>query len=248
MVPLLTILSAPVAIVLSRIDILKLTTAESIIIALLALLAVDALSERIGLLERIETHLVSLGDKIESRTSADKLFLPRDELPSFESHCQKGEDIWVAGRSLRGLLNNHGKDIQAAAKSGKRFRFLIVDPDKPTVMDAMAAGSYTHPTGAAARQMGREALDHLKRLIENTPADAVEVRLTDHIPTCVYFIIDGEKPRGELYIEMYGYKISPSQRFHVHLTRSADHRTFASYFNQLNSMWQNAKPWPSDKG
>ena len=61
LIPSLTILGAGVAIVLSLIKAIQLTTAEEIIIALLALISVDALNERLSLLEKIEARLHSLG-------------------------------------------------------------------------------------------------------------------------------------------------------------------------------------------
>jgi hypothetical protein len=56
-IPLLTILGAGTAIIFSLFGIIGLSVAENIILALLALLAVDALIERLSILERIETKL-----------------------------------------------------------------------------------------------------------------------------------------------------------------------------------------------
>ncbi|MCW4055392.1 MAG: hypothetical protein NWE82_01265 [Candidatus Bathyarchaeota archaeon] len=247
LIPLLTILGAGAAIVLSLFKLITLSIAEDVTIALLALLAVDALGERLGLLDRIETHVVDLSRKLESRPSADELLLLRDELPSFLSQIQKGDDIWVAGRSLAILLNNYSNQIQEATKSGKRFRFMIVDPDNLPLMNAIASSSYPYPSAVTVEQHGRQALAHLKLLVENTPEGTIMVRLADHIPTCVYFIIDGETSHGQMVIEMYGYRLSPGQRLHIRLTCSADSRTFASYLRQFNNMWLDAKPFPNDK-
>lgn len=247
LIPLLVILGAGVAIVLSLFQVVTLSIAEDIIIALLALLAVDALGERLGVLDRIETHVADLRKRIESRTSADEVLHLRDELLSFSSQMQKGDEIWVAGRSLVVLLNNYSNQIQQAAKSGKRFRFLIVDPDNLPLMNAIATSSYPYPAAATVEQVGRQALAHLKLLVENTPEGTIEVRLANHIPTCVHFIIDGETSHGQMVIEMYSYRISPGQRLHMRLTRSADSRTFASYLRQFNNMWRDARPFPNNK-
>jgi hypothetical protein len=60
LVPLLTILTAGAAIVLSLLKLIELSVAEEIVIALLALLAVDALNERLSLLERMRARLEHL--------------------------------------------------------------------------------------------------------------------------------------------------------------------------------------------
>ena len=58
MIPLLTILEAGISIVLSLIGAINLNeTADRIIIALLALVAVDALNERLNVFEKIEARL-----------------------------------------------------------------------------------------------------------------------------------------------------------------------------------------------
>ena len=54
LVPVIAILGAGIAITLSLLKVINLSIAEDIVIALLALLAVYALTERLDLLERIE--------------------------------------------------------------------------------------------------------------------------------------------------------------------------------------------------
>ena len=71
-VPLVTTVGAATAIVLSTIGILTLSLAESIIIALLALLAIDALTERVSLLQLIDQKISSL--------SEEQALRPRDKI------------------------------------------------------------------------------------------------------------------------------------------------------------------------
>lgn len=60
--PLASAAIASVVEFLSSIDYIQLRVADAVIIGLLALLALDALSERLGLLEQINTKLKTLSD------------------------------------------------------------------------------------------------------------------------------------------------------------------------------------------
>lgn len=56
-VPIATVAGAVAALLLAQLGLVKLTVAEQIVIALLALLAIDAFVERLGILRRIERHI-----------------------------------------------------------------------------------------------------------------------------------------------------------------------------------------------
>jgi len=74
-------LAAGVAIVLSFLKLIQLSVAEEIVIALLALLAVDALNERLSLLERMRAKLGDLAAQISQLPFADIKLEKRDTLP-----------------------------------------------------------------------------------------------------------------------------------------------------------------------
>lgn len=217
-------------------------TSEQIILGLLGVLAIDTLIERLGYLDRIETHITHLGNKIEPRVSAGNLFHSRAELPPFTTRLQQHDEIWIAGENLFGPVTDYGRQIEQAAKDGKLFRFLVVNPDNPCLMKAIALRSFTQPTASSVERLLREALAHFERLCENTPKGAIEVRLVDCVPTTAYLIADGKKPNGQMTVEMYGYKIATGERLHLELTRRANSRIFAFHLEQFESMWRDAKP------
>jgi len=220
---------------------------EQIILALLAVLALDTLLERFGYLERIETHIINLENKIEPRVGADSLFRPRAELPSYTSLLDRYEEIWMAGKNLITLVTTYKEHIQQAAMSGKRFRFLIVDPENEALMCTLAASiSVSDPSWVLEHT--REVVDWFKQIIGNTRGGIIEVRLANYLPTSAYAIYDGEKPHGYMVIEMYNYRTSPGEQIHISLSKVKDNQTFAFYLERFERMWHDAKPLPANNG
>jgi hypothetical protein len=141
---------------------------ERVILALLAGLGIDTLIERVGYLERIENQVFNLERRIESQASADNLFRRREEMRQFSLWLQESEEIWVSGEDVMNLVNSYGGKIQEAAKEGrKRFRFLLVNPDNPDLMNIIAASSVLYADAPA-----REIITHLTQQVEQGSARA----------------------------------------------------------------------------
>ncbi len=214
-------------------------SSDQVILALLAGLAVDTLIERIGYLERIEANIASLENKVELRVSADNVFRIRDEMDAFLPWLRECEEMWISGRDLMNLLNHYSKHIQQAAESGKKFRFLIIDPDEPALMNVVAASSALSLNGLSREKTVRQAFDILKRMVNSTPN--IKAKLVNWVPIHSYLIVDGQKENGRMRVEMFGYKIGAGERLHVTLTRAADSRAFDHHFKQFKGIWKDAK-------
>lgn len=210
---------------------------DQTLLALLGILAVDMLVERLGYLEKIEARITEIEKKIEPRT--DDLFRTRQEVPPpFPSWLQECEEMWVSGKDLVNLLRQYGRQIQEAAQTKKKcFRFLILDPDDQELMEIVArsTGLYLGPEERAAGI--HEALAILGRIVEDTPRDAVQVRLANWVPTHTHVIVDGRTHRGRMIVEMFGFRIAAGERLHITLTRAKDPRTFEYHLEQFERMW-----------
>lgn len=87
LIPLLTILAAGGAIVLALLNVIQLNIAEEIIIALLALLAVDALTERLSILETLNSRL--------GRLSAGRTLKGRTDILSPVEHARHASEVCI---------------------------------------------------------------------------------------------------------------------------------------------------------
>lgn len=218
-------------------------TSEQIILAFLGLLTVDTLIERLGYLNGLAADVRELRNKIEPSLSADRLFLIGSHQKPFSVWLDQADDIWVSGMALNELIRNYGEQIQAAAKArGKRFRFLVVNPDNPSLMEALANSSSLHPKAKESELNIRQAVIWMANIRSRTPRGSIEVRLVNHIPTCAIMVIDGNRKDGRILIDLYGYKVSPAERQLMQLKRSADERTFNYFLDQFNRTWNAATP------
>ncbi|MCP3683266.1 MAG: hypothetical protein GY861_11310, partial [bacterium] len=121
LIPLLTILGAGTAIVLSFLGVIVLSTAENIIIALLALLAIDALTERLSILERIESRISNL--------STGQTLTSRMEIPAVEEQAAKASEICVVAISGISLSVRYFAFFERKIKQGCKIRIILLNPD-----------------------------------------------------------------------------------------------------------------------
>ena len=124
-VPLVTTVGAATAIVLSTIGILTLSLAESIIIALLALLAIDALTERVSLLQLIDQKISSL--------SEEQALRPRDKILQPREYARSASEICITGISASSMTNQDMTFYKEKMTDGCNIKILILDPDSEAV-------------------------------------------------------------------------------------------------------------------
>jgi hypothetical protein len=217
---------------------------EQLILALLGILAVDTLTERIGYLAKIEEQVLKLGIKIETKISADDVFRSRAELPNFVSLLEVYEEIWVSGVSLFGLVESFGKKIEEATQKGKKFRFLMVDPENSEHWKIGAISSYTFPSPSDMQQLSRNSLKRFNSIAEHSPKGSIEIKVADYFTPVTYVIADGNKPHGQISVEFYGFRISSSERYHLLLKQKNDDRLFTFHLGQFEKMWKYASDIP----
>jgi len=164
LVPLLTILAAGVAIVLSFLKLIQLSVAEEIVIALLALLAVDALNERLSLLERMRAKLGDLSAQISQLPFADIKLEKRDTLTgTLEGTLKGARRLDILGLNLWGILSHSfGSFERMVANPDNELRFLMVKPGS-AAMDS--AAGFTSDREQRAQHIWA-AVKRLERLLE----------------------------------------------------------------------------------
>lgn len=215
-------------------------TNDQIIMALLAVIALDTLIIRLGYLDRIENNIENIGKKIESRISPDEFFGTRSDLPPFLSCLEKSEDIWMSGRNLFGIVSVYGKNIEQEAKNGKKFRFLLLNFQNEGLMNTIANGSITHHDGKSAKQLSKEAYSRLKKIQEKCPDNSIDIKLINYPVSYSYLITDGRKIGGEIIVEIYNYKISAAERPNFVLRKKIDYKMYAFHLKQYEEMWKDS--------
>lgn len=231
LVPLLTILGAGVAITLSLLNVIQLRVAEDIIIALLALLAVDALTERLTILERLSTRLshLPLGHTLRKRT---------DILAPVE-HAQHASEICILVVHGTSVIPPYSGFYKKKLQAGCSFRVILLDPTVP------ALETWHLLTGHRdSDHIIGTTLQALRELVELPEArGSCEVRLSQvYLPFSI-FAANLTKETGSMNVEYHAYRRSIDERPHVHLTARDNPYWFEYYKQQFEDAWSDATPW-----
>jgi hypothetical protein len=166
-VPLVTVLAAAASLIATQAGVLGLTAADQITIGLVGLLAIDALTERLSVLERIERQLTELHGPSALKTRA--------LMPSVAEQARDAREVC--------LMAVHGSSAIAPSlglfrdklEQGCRIRILLTDPSAPW-LDSYASSK------TLARELPREAirfsLSYLQELSVYMTRNLLQVRLT----------------------------------------------------------------------
>jgi hypothetical protein len=235
LVPLLTVLGAGIAIVLSFLNLIQLSLSEEIIIALLALLAVDALSERLSFLERVQTNLSNLSTQIQELPLADIKLEDRSTFTgTLDKPLRDAHRLDIFGLTLRGVIaHSWGCFEKMAANPYNRLRFLIVKPGSAAVDSAIG---FTQE-----KEQREQEIESSKRILTNlAKRDNVSARFTSVAPPFSLLITDPGEAGGKTQVELYGRGTAPNERPHFILAR--DNQPWYDFFTQqFEILWGEAQ-------
>ncbi|GAH71515.1 unnamed protein product, partial [marine sediment metagenome] len=73
----------------------------------------------------------------------------------------------------------------------------------------------------------------------------IDLRVIDYIPTLSFQVLDGQKRRGTILVELAPNKIAVPQRPHFLLSASnLNHKEwYKRFLDNCNKMYAEAKPW-----
>lgn len=230
-VPLLTLLVAGITGVLSLFNLYGATFVEGIIIALLALLAIDALTERLTLLEKIERQLNALpvSEQLKSRS---QLLSPGEQAGT-------ASEISVIAVSGIALILNHLGFFEQKIREGCKLRFVLLDSTSPALQTWNLLVKVTRTESDI-----KTALEMLGGLMKmNETSGTCEVRLSKVFLPFRMLMADPNKNTGSMFVEFYTYKTSLSDRPHIYLNRSQDCHWFEFYRTQFEQIWSESERW-----
>jgi len=228
LIPLLTILGAGVAIVLSLFKVFQLSIAENIIIALLGLLAGDALSERLSLLEKIEAKL---GNLLVGQT-----LRKRDHLPPVEEQAFHASEICIAAMSGIALISRHHGFFEKKLLSGCNIRIILLDPESLSVETLDLLSQFP-----VAKRDTASSIEYLEGLSQVHGAQGkCAVRFSNVFLPFSMFAADLSKESGSMVIEFLSYRMPFDERPHVFLTPAESPNWFDYYRQQFDKAWSDA--------
>lgn len=226
-IPLLTIIGAGLALTLSWIGILNFTTSESIVIGLIALLAIDALTERLTILKRIE-------EKIDKKFETSFL-KKRTELEKTNLFAKDALEFYVVAIHAGNLFSTYLGFFEEKVKAGLKLRALILDPKGDAIKVWSKVSKYSDNESRID-----SAIAMMKIISQSSTQNQCEVRLNNSfVPySAVYVKLpDDEK----MIVEYYPYKMAVDSKPHVILSKKENEYWFSYYYNQIENAWKDSE-------
>lgn len=201
----------------------------SINITILAMLAVSLLGNR----HRIEDIQRQL-----KQTSHD-IFLERwpDEL--FKKSIFSASELFVVGVNLATTTNNYYDKFVDSLKAGRKINFLVVDP----LGTANELGAVRIKRGMSASWHKATTIRSLVLMckMNEQVTTGIEIKTINYIPSFGIFGVDVNTPKGILFIEHYGYKLSSDKPRLVLTPR--DGYWYELFREQLVALWNDGTEW-----
>lgn len=235
LIPFVTILTGITAICFSLLDVIKFTMPESIIVALLALLAFDALTERLGILGRIENLIerIQVGQALKSRS----------EIPPFTEYSKSASEICIAAVSAIAICPGHINFFKNKLKEGCNIKIILLDPNSPHLE------TLNEQYGDPSAQDGIKAsLTYLEKLVQMKDTKGkFEVRLVKVFLPVSMVAVDVQKESGSVLVEFHCYKMSVEERPNIIITAKENPRWFNFYKEQFDQAWSDGSIWKPQK-
>jgi hypothetical protein len=226
LIPIALAVGALVAMLLEVTDRLSPQAFERVVILLLGLLGLDALVERIALLEKIYGYLREHRQKLNDRSAVQTTDI-----------FVGARDITLSGVTLLNVLQDREHLFQTLLSQGALLRVLMLNPESAawSVWDNATDGAPNAAHLAAA-------LAVLRKLHKRLPEARLEVRYAPYLlPTCLV-IVDPALPRGRLIAELVFTDTLPYERPHLALSRLEDPHWFDFFRDRLEALWNSSSP------
>jgi hypothetical protein len=229
-IPLLTILAAFAADVLSLFGVIEFDLPEQIIIAVLGLIAVDALVERLEILEKLEQKL--------NRLPEGQLLRTRSQMVSVEVQAAQAAEICILAVSATDLIHRYQNFLEQKVGEGCQMRVILLDPECEAVR---VRDLQIQPWMRSAEDI-EISLNALRVLMGKEKAQ-VEVHLTEVFLGYSIFAVDLSRPNGTMVVDFHTYRKGPDTRPHLYLTPDSSGHWFDFYKDQFETVWRDGHVW-----
>jgi len=240
LIPLSTALGALLAVMTSFVGIINLTTFEQIVLTLLGLISIDALTERLKLLEQMSDNIRMLAGSSEAQPTLiweNELL----QLAPLELYLRGCEELFVSGGHLYYLLSGQHELIRSWLYQNKKttLKLILENPD--------AAFNGKTPVWSSSIDKSRKpyvqeigfSLSIISNLMKEFP-NRIEVRLTDQTPSLTVMIVDREKARVGLNLYLGGRERRPF--FEIVKSKQPDwFKLFEDRYRNL--LWTESDVW-----
>lgn len=225
------ILLAFAVVIVSLLGIVTSELVASLTLAILGLLTISNLVSRY----RLEEFSKSFN------TPSIPFLRSRKDLNRLSENAREARDILIIACSASNVLLLERNFFINKVRQGGKIRLAFIDPNEGSALELLGRADVVSASGlindiAVTIDLvkGISVLISSKKLFQ--------VRVLNYIPSLSFVMIDSHLPTGQIFVEMYPYKVDPGQRPHLMIT-AKDHPDWYSYFRDIGeAIWRDAKP------
>jgi hypothetical protein len=211
---------------------------SQIILAILALVSVNIIAERLTVFRKLlDTNRA--GSRLRSREDAD--------FEHFHQYIQGGTEIFIAALSLNFICNNQPTDLERGIEDGVDFRFVIVDPELP---DAAMQQIAEHDERGEMRnakalrdeiERSRMTLSRIKKSPKAT--GTVMLKAGKGLPVLTITMVNPRSRNGKMRVELRPYfrNVGPRPYFELRKTNPEDAHWYAHFYEHYyEKLWEDS--------
>jgi len=205
---------------------------------LLALLAIDALIERLDLLTNIEEDVKTL-----KRLTVPRTVMIEEFPPELHSDLERARQVWLTGIHPYSKIAKYYSLLEKKIRHGDKVRVLVVDPNGTAYkMSAMRFSGR-----ATEQEEHRRTISTLAYLCElkKMEPDNLEVRTIDYLLGYGVFLLDPDTEHGAAYVRRYTFKtqISAGAITPKSVYRPEDGSLYELISAETRELWNCGTPW-----
>jgi len=209
-----------------------------IILAILALTAVNTVTERVTFFRKI----LNSGERashLRSRVDPD--------FEHFHQYIEGGREIFVAALSLHYICNSHPDDLERGMRDGVDFKFIIVDPNLSDDQIQQIAEHDERKQMQDAKALRDEINSSHSTLkgIKNLPGatGTITLKAGKGLPVLTITMVNPRARNGKMRVELRPYhrNVGPRPYFELRKANPEDAIWYAHFFEQYyEKLWEDS--------
>jgi hypothetical protein len=217
---------------------------EPVLWGILAFLGAMSVSQIVANYQSIrrDERLAELADRVSAEGKVT--LRRRRELTPLPECAGSARDILIVSRAPVIILR-YEDFLADRLRAGAVVRVTMCNPANKPLIAQVATFKRCLP-----EEVDREIQDALslaRRIaVESGRTGALQVRLTDYVPTLCFCAVDSEREDGHLVVELMPRGVDVFGRPHILLDPKHDHEWFWYFVCIAESMWDEARPYPVD--
>jgi hypothetical protein len=231
-VPIATIVGAVVSLLLAQLGFVKLTVAEQIIVGLVALLAIDAFVERLGILNRIEQHARLISNPPTALRHRVEIIHP----VVLAGQATTVDVLAVSGISL---FAQHQGFYLDKLREGATIRVILLDPSSAALS---AHACQTGLPDSTIRRHIASTIAAICPLMNLGQKGQLELRLGPCFAPFSLVASDIDKEAGKMVVEFHVYRTALDHRPHIVLDARSEASWFGFFRGQFETAWKVSHP------